>query len=142
MRKLVLVALLLAACFGGGRTGGPGTGAAGSREAVDAFMKTVKDKDIQAMSLIWGTSGGPARDQTDRAQLEKRELLLQCWLKHDTYAIQSDGPGQGGRVLYKVEVQQGPRKRVTTFTTIKGPDERWFVEDVDITVLQDFCNAR
>ena len=142
MRKLAFVALVLAGCFGGGRTGGPATGAVGSREAVDAFMKTVKEKDIQAMSIVWGTSRGPARDQIDRAELEKRELLMQCYLRHDGYRIKSDGPGQGGRVLYKVEVQQGQRKRETTFTTIKGPEDRWYVEDVDITVIQDFCTGR
>ena len=142
MRKLAFVALLLAACFGGGRTGSPATGAVGSREAVDAFMKTVKDKDIQAMSIVWGTSGGPARDGIARAELEKRELLMQCWLTHDSYRIKSEIPGEGGRLIYKVEVQQGQIKRETTFKTIKGPYERWYVEDVDVSVLQDFCNRR
>ena len=146
MRRLAVVALVqvmvLAACFGGGRGGGVPSGAVDSRQAVDAFMKTVKDKDIQAMSLIWGTAGGPARDRIARADLEKREILMQCYLRHDSYVVKGDSPGQGGRVIHKVEVVQGPKKRETSVTTIKGPDDRWFVEDVDISVMQDFCTGR
>ncbi|MBI2796905.1 MAG: hypothetical protein HYX65_09395 [Gemmatimonadetes bacterium] len=145
MRRLAVLALVqvmvLAGCAGGGR-GGVASGAVDARQALDAFMKTVKDKDIQAMSLVWGTSNGPARDRLERADLEKRELLMQCYLRHDSYSVKGDSPGQGGRVIYKVEVVQGPKRRETSFTTIKGPDERWYVEDVDVSVMQDFCTGR
>ena len=66
---------------------------------------------------------------------------MQCYLRLDAYTVKGDSPGQGGRVVYKVEIAQGPNKRETTFTTIKGPGDRWYVEDVDISVMQDFCNS-
>ena len=144
MRRLAVLMLwpviVLAACSGG--RGGVPDGAVDSRQAVDAFMKTVKDRDIQAMSLIWGTEKGPARDRMSRSDLEKRELLMQCYLRHDGYTVKGESPGQGGRVIYKVEVAQGTKRRETSFTTIKGPRDRWFVEDVDISVMQDFCTGR
>ena len=145
MRKLAMVMLLVAAACGGGRSSvgsGVVVGAVGAREAVEAFLATVRSKDIQAMSLVWGTSNGPVREQMDRNEMEKRELLLVCYLKHDTFRVVEDSRGENGRMLFKVELQQGALKRATTFKAVKGPGERWFMEDVDISVMQDFCTGR
>ncbi len=139
-----MMMLVVAAACGGRQSVGAGVsvGAVGPREAVEAFLATVRSKDIQAMSLVWGTSSGPVREQIDRNELEKRELLLVCYLKHDSFRVVDDSRGETGRVLYKVELQQGRLKRTTTFKAVKGPDERWFMEDVDISVMQDFCTGR
>ena len=145
MRKFAMMVLVVAAACGGGRQSvgaGVSVGAVGPREAVEAFLATVRSKDIQAMSLVWGTSNGPVREQIERNELEKRELLLVCYLKHDSFRVVEDSRSDTGRMLYKVEMQQGQLKRTTTFKAVKGPGERWFMEDVDISLMQDFCTGR
>ena len=139
-----MLLLVAAACGGGQAALGSGVvvGAVGAREAIDAFLATVKKKDIQAMSLVWGTQNGPVREQMERNQMEKRELLLVCYLKHDSFRVVDDSRGENGRIVFKVELTQGQLKRATNFTAVKGPNERWFLEDVDITLMQDFCTGR
>jgi hypothetical protein len=29
-----------------------------------------------------------------------------------------------------------------TFTTIRGPEDRWYVEDVEVVKLQELCTSR
>ncbi|MBI3790028.1 MAG: hypothetical protein HY275_04025 [Gemmatimonadetes bacterium] len=136
--------LALAAACSGRPTLASGTvvGAVGPREAVEAFLGTVKKKDIDAMALVWGTAKGPVREQMDRNELEKRELLLICHLQHDGYKVVDQNPDVGGTVVVKVELTLGTLKRLKPFTTIKGPNERWFMTDVDIQDMQPFCKGR
>ena len=142
MRKYVVLLCVLAGCSGGtaSQGGGAVAGAVGPRQAVEAFLTTIQGKDIQAMSLVWGSTDGPVRDHMARDQMEKREILMQCYLKHDAAKIGDQSPGQDGHVIFKVELTQGQRRRQTNFTTVKGPAERWYVEDVDLSPMQDFCN--
>ena len=53
------------------------TGAATPKGAVSDFLNAVNAQDIQAMSVIFGTSKGPSRDNMDRTELEKRLIILQ-----------------------------------------------------------------
>jgi len=63
---------------------------------VDQFLAAVKAQDLQAMSVVWGTSKGPARDQLERSELEKREIIMQGCYDHDGTAS-SRGTGAGRR---------------------------------------------
>ncbi len=82
MKRIALLLLVAVACRSTPSYGNTATGerqlagAASPREAVQSFLAAVKSQDLQAMSVIWGTSKGPARDQVDRAQLERRELIM------------------------------------------------------------------
>lgn len=93
------------------------------------------------MSLVWGGSTGPARDIVPRTQLEKRELIMQCYLTHDTYAINSDVPGQNSARLFTVTLTKGKLSLQTTITTVPGPDSRWYVQDVQLQPLQPLCST-
>src|SRR4051812_48548394 len=104
-RILIAVALLgLGACTSSSkRTTPPGAvitppspsgissagGADSPRAAVDGFLAAVKKQDLQAMSMIWGTEKGLARDQMSRDELEKRLVIMQCSLNHDSWKIVS-----------------------------------------------------
>src|SRR5688572_6446905 len=77
VRKLVALLLVLGACRSTPTPApvSPSTGTTGtatSEAAVTAFLGAVKAGDLQAMSLVWGTEKGPASEQMDRAELEKR----------------------------------------------------------------------
>jgi hypothetical protein len=152
VKKLITVVslVLVAACrsttttttTGAPVVNGNLTGAADPASAIRAFMSAVKDQDIQAMGGIWGTANGPARDQMDRAYREKAELIMVCYLKHDRYDIVGDAPNPGGVRAYAVNLALGTLTRSTTFQVVQGAGGRWYVQDVDLKPLQEFCARR
>ncbi len=136
-RSIIALVAVLVACAP--RTGGPLTGAPAPRPAVEQFLAAVRAQDLQAMSIIWGTAKGPTRDQIERRELEKRELIMQCMFAHDRFRILGENAGQAGRRVFRVELGRGNIVRVTNFTTIQGPSERWYVESADIEPVKDLC---
>ena len=140
-RTAFILLITLAACHNGPR-GSDITGAPTAALAVERFLGSAKSQDLQAMSIVWGTDRGAARDVTDRSQLERRELIMMCYLTHDGYKVQSEGPAQNGRRAYVVELRRGPVSRSTTLTTVLGPSSRWYVEDVKLEPLTDLCQGQ
>lgn len=147
VRKSVLMTaliLLTAACAtvpspGVGASPAGGTGSAAPRLAVDAFLDAVRTEDLQAMGATWGTSNGPARESIERTELEKRVIILQCYLQHDSYRVISEVPGEAGRRVVRVELTRGTDKRQPALHTVQGPGGRWFVENVELAAVRDFC---
>jgi hypothetical protein len=91
------------------------------------------------MSVIWGTPNGPARDQVDRSQLEQRELIMQCYLSHDSFDIQSDTRTSSDSHNLGVSLTKGNLTRETSFTTVRGPSDRWYVQEVPLEPVKDLC---
>ncbi|GAC1649172.1 MAG: hypothetical protein NVS4B3_05810 [Gemmatimonadaceae bacterium] len=91
------------------------------------------------MSVAWGTASGPARDKIERAELEKRELVMMCYLGHDSYRVTGDVPGEAGRRVFRVDLTRGSTTRSTTFTTVHGPADTWYVESADLEAVKDLC---
>jgi hypothetical protein len=75
----------------------------------------------------------------DRTEAEKRELIMVCYLKHDRYDIAGDAPNPGGTRAVVVNLTLGPLTRSANFQVVKGPGGRWYVSDVDLKALQEFC---
>ncbi len=132
---------LLAACSSATQTGSGGqlTGAAAPQLAVEQLLRAVNAKDLQAMSVIFGTKNGPARETMDRTELEKREIILACYFGHDSSRILGESQGSQGHRDVHVELKKGNLTRSTTFYTIKGPGDRWYVDNMDIAAVRDFC---
>ncbi|HEU4641402.1 MAG TPA: hypothetical protein VFS44_03030 [Gemmatimonadaceae bacterium] len=142
MKRHVFLLLALAACTHAAppSAGIPQSGGEVSpRKAVESFLGAVRAQDLQAMSLIWGTEKGPARDVVDRAQLEKRELIMQCYLGHDKFQILSDTPQRAEIHKLQVSLSKGSITRETTFTTVRGPRDRWYVQDAELEPVRDLC---
>ncbi|HJR63327.1 MAG TPA: hypothetical protein VJ803_06465 [Gemmatimonadaceae bacterium] len=147
MKRFAFIVLLAAACQSTpGGTGGTGAGvgqtpgAPSARAAVEAFLASVRAQDLQAMSIIWGTSRGPARDVLpDREQLEKRELIMQCYLAHDRFRILSDTRTGEESHTVVVSLTKGDLTRQTNFYTVRGPSDRWYVERADLEPVEDLC---
>ena len=138
MKRWLVVALALAAC----RNPAPGTsltGAPAPRLAVEQFLGAVRAQDLQAMSVVWGTKDGPARDQIERTELEKREIIMQGCFDHDRFRILDESPGPSGTRIFRVEITKGDVTRTPRFTTVRGPSERWYVEDAEIAAVRDIC---
>ena len=150
MKKLIGLGVLLVACRGGSMSSTPtpsagttgGVGAATARTAVDAFMAAVKAEDLQALGAIWGTQQGPAREQMSRADLEMREYYIVKCLRHDKYTILSDAGAPAGARVFTVQLTYGPLTRSTNFSLVPGPQNRWYVRDVELKQVDDICLKR
>ena len=140
--RIVAVIGLLSACSSATQrpvAGGATTGAATPRLAVEQFLRGAKATDIQAMSAVFGTKAGPARETMDRTELEKRQVILACFFTHDSYRILGEAPGIGGHRDIRVELKKGKVTRQPTFYVIQGPAQRWYVDNMDIASVRDFC---
>jgi hypothetical protein len=118
---------------------GAQTGAANPEAAVQGFMAAVQKQDLQAMAAIWGSADGPARELGDRGDLEKRELIMMCYLKHDGFDIIGDAPNPSGGRTAAVSVTYKDLTRSTNFQLVQGPGARWYVLSVDVQKLSDIC---
>lgn len=141
VRKWIGSALVFAviACS---KTPAPGvslTGAAAPKLAVDQFLAAVRAQDLQAISVVWGTEKGPARDQIERTELERREIIMQGCYTHDRYRIVDEGPSPNGERLVKVEITRGKVTANPTFAVVKGPSDRWYVRDAGIQSMGALC---
>ena len=123
------------------RSNDQATGAATARLAVEGFLNAVRAQDIQAMSGIFGTSRGPARDNMNREELEKRLIILQCYFNHDKFRILGESPGEGGHRVVATELTRGTNQRTPRFYAIVGPQNRYYIDNMEIAAVRDFCRA-
>lgn len=140
--RIVAGIALLSACSSATQRSGAGaplTGAAAPHLAVEQFLRGAKATDIQAMSNVFGTKSGPARETMDHTELEKRQVILACFFTHDTFRILGETPGIGGHRDIRVELKKGNVTRQPTFYVIQGPRQRWYVSNMDIAAVRDFC---
>jgi hypothetical protein len=115
------------------------TGAPSAKAAVTEFLTAVNAQDIQAMSVIFGTSHGPSRDNMDRTELEKRLIILQCYFSSDKFRILDENLGEGGHRVMTVELTKGSNKRTPRFYAILGPSNRYYIDNMEIAAVRDFC---
>lgn len=118
-------------------------GAATPSAAIDQFLAAARTKDLSAMSAVWGTAKGPASKSMDPKELERREFIMLTCLAHEKATVRESSPGEGGRLRYVVELALAARSASPAFTVVRGPRQRWFVENFDIEHLRDrgFCGA-
>ena len=138
-RFAAIVLIALAACHNGPRSGIDEPGAPTPQLAVEHFLAAAKAQNLQALAMAWGTDKGPARDVVEKSQIERRELIMMCYLNHDSYRVRSEGPGQEGRRSFVVDLNRGGLVRTTTLTTIAGPANRYYVEKAALEPLTDLC---
>ena len=144
VKKLAVLAVLaLSACHRQVKVGSSPTantpGGATPREALQFFMAAAKAQDIQAMSNVWGTTAGPARSTMDKSELEMREIILMCYLTHDSYQVLGEAPAANGERVLAVDVKYQDLTRSTNFFLTRGPANRWYVARFDNQALQDIC---
>lgn len=147
MKKLAILCLLVvAACtrqVNVGTAASPNApGAATPREAVQKFLGAAKAQDLQALGNIWGTSEGPARSNMGREELEQREIVMLCYLKHDSYTISSESPATNRERVFSVDVTYQGLTRTANFLATPGPADRWYLREFEIEKLTDICQRR
>ena len=98
MRQALWCLVLVAACHTA-PAGNVLTGAESPRSAVERFLAAARAQDMQALSVMWGNDRGPQRDQLERQELEKRELIMIALLRHDQSKISEPKRIDGGKRL-------------------------------------------
>ena len=141
VKKVMLVAAVLAACSHNPAPGAPMAGSVAARQATVDFLNAVKAQDLQAMSIVWGNERGPGRDYFDRAELDKRLLVMQSCYDHDRFTVLDESPGTNSTSILRVQLVRGSRTKTTSFVAHKGPSNRFFVDvrDADFRAMSDFC---
>ncbi|HEX6574169.1 MAG TPA: hypothetical protein VF042_04290 [Gemmatimonadaceae bacterium] len=115
------------------------TGGATARSAVEQFLAAARAGDLQAMSVTFGTKNGPSRDNMSRDELEKRLVILQCYFNHDKSRILGESPGESGHRIIEAELTKQGISRTPNFYAIQGPGSRWYVDNMEIAAVRDFC---
>ena len=121
-----------------------GTGAADARSAVLAFLAAGKGQDLQALSSVWGSTEGAVistsmSGREQREEMEKRELIMMCYLEHDSHQILSEAPAANNERVVAAQLRRGPLTRTANFYAVAGPGGRWYVRTFDMEVLTPFC---
>lgn len=120
------------------------TGAADARGAVLAFLDAAKSQDLQALAAVWGTTEGSVRDTgtIPRDEMEKRELVMMCYLTHDSHQILSEAPAANSERVVAAQLRRGNLARTANFFAVAGPGGRWYVRAFDMESLTDLCRAK
>jgi hypothetical protein len=123
---------------------GSTTGGADARSAVGAFLDAGKNGDLQALAAVWGSPAGSVRDTGNipRDEMEKRELVMLCYLAHDSHQILSDAPAPNNERVVVAQLRHGSLTRTTNFYAVPGPNGRWYVRSFDMEALADLCKAK
>ena len=153
MRRTLFLLFVVAACGGSSQPSTGATpasrtptsqsdpGAATPSLAISTFMTAIKNQDLDALALIWGSEKGPARDVTPSDQFRKRELIMECYLQHDSYTVQSDVEQQRGLHVVSLQITKGTFTRNTKTQVVLGPNNRWFVDNIELEPLKDLCSG-
>lgn len=150
MKKLAIVVLLVVVggCTRKVVTGSPqvaanAPGGVTPRDALQRFMTAAKQQDLQAMAMVWGDARGPAQATMDQGERDQREVVMMCFLKHDSYQILGDAPAANNDRVFAVELRYKALTKSSNFITTRGPSERWYVKEVkDMEALREICAAR
>lgn len=119
------------------------TGAPSARDAANMFVNAAKAQDLQAMGAVWGSTQGASRDNMDREQLDRRLIILQpCYVADRVQILEESMGASPTERQIRLQLTRGSRTKNIVFKAVRGPSNRWYVEDVDYDELQaDFCRG-
>jgi len=143
VKRVALLLLPFAAACASLSGAGSGTGAPSPNAAIQQFLSAARQKDLTAMAAVWGTVKGPASKSMPTKELERRELIMIQCLSHEKATIGASTPGEAGRLRIPVELVLLTQKATPAFTVVRGPSNRWYVENFEIDQMRDhgFCGA-
>ncbi|MEX2583755.1 MAG: hypothetical protein WD766_10805 [Gemmatimonadota bacterium] len=139
-RPMVKAALLLVltACGAGLQPPSGIPGAPAAPVAVERFLQLAADRDYAGMGWYFGTSEGPVMQRDPVSQVERRMYGLASLLENDSFIV-GNGlpvPGRTGEAIrFNVILTRRGRTLAVPFTTVRGPDERWYVEQLDVEAI-------
>lgn len=137
-RLRLLSVLLLAACASGAPAPRSTPGAPAPSAAVERFLRLAQERDYVEMGWLFGTAQGPVLRRDPATEVEKRMYALSTVLQNEGFTLRAEEPvpgRTGAAVRVTVQLQQGARRPVVPFVAVRGPDARWFVEQVGVEAV-------
>jgi hypothetical protein len=134
----VVVLLALAACVPAVRTPAAGAGGAAPAATVERFLTLAAASEYLEMGWVFGTDRGPVIRRDAPADVERRMFAIANVLQHERFAVRSQAPVPGrvgNAISLDVAITQQGREYVVPFTVVRGPGERWFVEQVRLEAI-------
>lgn len=138
LTTIVAGLLLLGGCAGGLRPPSGVAGAPAAPAAVERFLQLAAERDYSGMGWVFGTVEGPIMARDPVGEVEQRMYALASLLEHDGFVVGNGSavPGRTGEaVQFNVVLSRGPNTVAVPFTTVRGPDGRWFVEQLSVETL-------
>jgi len=110
------------------------------RQALETFLAAANTQDLQAMAGVWGDKDGSvqASGKMGREEIEKREIIMMCYLRHDKYRVVSDAPSVDNERVLGVELTKGKLSRTSNFN-LATDGSRWYVRSANLEALRDLC---
>jgi hypothetical protein len=130
--------LLLVGCGGGLRPPSGIAGAPAAPAAVERFLQLAAERNYSGMGWVFGTVEGPIMARDPAGEVEQRMYAIATLLEYDSFAVGSGSPvpGRTGDALqFNVVLTRGGDTLDVPFTTVRGPDSRWFVEQLSVESL-------
>jgi hypothetical protein len=117
------------------------TGAPDARVAVAGFLTAAKKKDLKGFTAFWGSVDGSVRTTgvMNRKEMEKRELVMFCYLEHQSSQIVGEAPSSDNELILAVQLRRDALTRTANFYAVAGPAGRWYVRTFDMEALTPFC---
>jgi hypothetical protein len=115
-----------------------GPGGQSGATAIDRFLQLSKQKNYLQMGWIFGTADGSVNERWPAPEVEKRMYALASVLDYDSYVVGTGDPVPGrvgGAERFTVRMRKGARNFEVPFTVVRGPGQRWFVEQVDVQAI-------
>lgn len=106
--------------------------------AVQRFLQLASVEDYVEMGYIFGTEDGPIIRRDPPSDVERRMYAISNILQHEQFVIgpESPVPGRTGEaVRLEVHLTKRGAEYEVPFVSVRGPDNRWFVEQVDLTAI-------
>jgi hypothetical protein len=102
-------------------------------EAVQGFMQAVADSNLAKMATLWGTANGPAAKTHQPQDYERRIVIIQAYLRNQSYRVTSDIPESPNRRSLQVELKRQTCTWNVPFIVVKTRDGSWLVNQIDLT---------
>lgn len=139
-RFFALAAAIALATGCAGRLSPPpeGPGGLSAAVAVERFLQLGADRDYVQMGWVFGTQNGPILREFPRPEVEQRMYAIASVLRHQSFVV---GPGSpvpgriGSAERFVVKVYEGASEFNVPFIVVRGPGNRWFVEQVDLQAV-------
>jgi hypothetical protein len=139
LRALPLALVLVAAACGSSvRTPAAGPGAQAPAEAVERFLRSAAAPDYLEMGWVFGTDKGPIIRRDPPRDVERRMYAVANIIQNEAYAIRTQAPvpGRIGTAMQvDVALIQRGREYVVPFTVVRGPGQRWFIEQIKLDAI-------
>ncbi len=136
---LALALLLLAGCATGGPRGQSTPGAPAPAAAVERFLRLASAKSYGEMGWVFGTAQGPIIRRDPAGDVERRMYALASILEHESFSLHGEEPvagrPAGAAVRMSARLTQRGRRTDVPFLAVRGPEGRWFVEEVGVEAL-------